>query len=482
MRVFKAVTCPVCGCLCDDIELVVENKRIVGVKNGCSLCAAKFLGYNSQRLLKPLLRKNGKLVEATLDEAIRKAAGILSAANYPILYGWSSTSCEATRRGIELAEELGGIIDHTSAFFHGPSIMAIQDAGISTCTLGQIRHRADLIIYWGTNPLSSHPRHAERYTAFSEGRFRKSKLKAGSPKIRDATLKEKIYGTHRIASTAVPAAPSLADEAKSPAIPKQRRKVIVVDVKKTQSAEIADCFIQVEPNKDYELLQALRSLIKDEEISVDKAAGVPVEYLEEVADVMVNCNFGVFFFGLGLTMSKGRARNVEAALCLTRDLNTRTKFVIMPMRRLFNSIGVEEVFAWQTGYPYAVDFSLGHPRYNPGETSAIDVLLRKESDAALIVAFDLIANFPREAIEHLSNNPLIVIDQHLNSISQVADVVLPCAFAGVEAKGTAYHMDHVPLPLRRIVPPPKGCLVDEEILKRILDEVRRMKGKKTIHS
>ena len=35
---------------------------------------------------------------------------------------------------------------------------------------------------------------------------------------------------------------------------KSGRKMIVVDVRKTMTAEAADYFIQVEPNKDYEIL------------------------------------------------------------------------------------------------------------------------------------------------------------------------------------------------------------------------------------
>jgi len=176
-----------------------------------------------------------------------------------------------------------------------------------------------------------------------------------------------------------------------------------------------------------------------------------------------------------VTMSKGKLRNVDAALSLTRDLNAFTKFVIMPMRGHFNVSGADTVFAWQTGYPYAVDFSLGYPRYNPGETSVIDVLLRKESDAALVVASDPVSNFPRRAVEHLVRNPLVVIDPHLNATSQMADVVFPSAFVGIEASGTAYRMDHVPLPLKKVVEPPERVLPDEEILRRLLSEVRKVK-------
>jgi formylmethanofuran dehydrogenase subunit B len=478
--VVKPVTCPVCGSLCDDIELTIEDGRIVKVKKGCAMCESKFLGYDGEhRLLKPLIRKNGKLVKTSLKEAVGKAAQILAEANYPILYGWSSTSCEATRVGLELAEEVGGVIDNTAVVCHGPSILSIQDVGVPSCTLGQIRHRADLVIYWGSDPWSAHPRHIERYTAFSEGRFEKSAWRGYLTKIKALSVKKKVESAvRRVFLKPKPSASSLVRKEPPPSIFREGRKLMVIDVRRTKSAEMADYFIQVEPNKDYELLQAFRALIRDEEIEVDEVAGVPVEYLEEVADVMIRCDFGVLFFGVGLTMSRGKLRNIDAALSLIRDLNTRTKFVIMPMRGHFNVTGANTVFTWQTGYPYAVDFSLGYPWYNPGETSVMDVLLRKESDAALVAASDPVANFPRRAVEHLVKNPLIVIDPHMNATAQMADVVFPSAFVGIEAGGTAYRMDHVPLPLKKVVEPPRGVLPDEEILRRILSEIRKTRKRK----
>ncbi|MCW4008328.1 MAG: formylmethanofuran dehydrogenase subunit B [Candidatus Bathyarchaeota archaeon] len=483
MVVVKSVTCPICGSLCDDIELTIENNEVVKVKNGCALCESKFLGYKGEHRIKtPLIRKDGKLMPVSLDEAIHKAAEILANANYPILYGWSSTSCEAQRIGVELAEEIGGVIDNTAVVCHGPSILSVQEVGIPTCTLGQIRHRADLIIYWGCDPWSAHPRHLERYTAFTEGRFEKSDWKGYIQKVKAAAGKKKIESAVRRGVVKRPKAqPMLQHElvnAPPPTLMKEGRKLIVVDARKSMTAEMADYFIQVEPNKDYEVMQAIRALIRDQELDVDKVGGVPVEYLEEVADAMVNCNFGVIFFGMGLTQTAGKFRNIEVAISLIRDLNKRTKFVIMPMRGHFNVTGANVVFTWQSGYPYGVDFSLGYPRYNPGETTCMDILLRGESDATLVIAADPGATFPRRAVEHMAKTPLIVIDPHMNATAMLGDVVIPSAFVGIESEGTAYRMDHVPLPLKKVVDPPKGLLSDEEILRRILEEVRAIKAKK----
>jgi formylmethanofuran dehydrogenase subunit B len=57
----------------------------------------------------------------------------------------------------------------------------------------------------------------------------------------------------------------------------------------------------------------------------------------------------------------------------------------------------------------------------------------------------------------------------------MADVVFPSAFVGIEEEGTAYRMDRVPLPMKKLVDPPQTCSPDKEILQRILSEVRRIK-------
>jgi formylmethanofuran dehydrogenase subunit B len=175
---------------------------------------------------------------------------------------------------------------------------------------------------------------------------------------------------------------------------------------------------------------------------------------------------------MGLAQSQGKYRNIEATIRLVRDLNARTKFSIMPMKGHFNVTGADIVCAWQTGYPFGVDFSPGYPKYNPGETTAVEILKRRDSDAFLAVASDPVAGFPKAAVEHLVKNPLIVIDPHLNSTALMADVVFPCAIAGIETQGSAYRMDQVPLPLKKTVQPPNSILSDKEILERILEAVK----------
>ena len=366
-------------------------------------------------------------------------------------------------------------MDNTATVCHGPSIMGVQTVGIPGSTLGQLRHRADLIFYWASNPWDAHPRHPERYSMFSDGRFEKSTWVQYLSKLRGEMSKKKIQR----ASNLVLQKKFCFADCESEGLPcnmyQNKRRTIVVDVRKTKTADAADCFLQVEPGKDYELLQALRVLVNDGELDVDEVAGIPVETLEDLADVMVGCKLGVIFFGLGLTMTKGKHRNIDAAISLTRDLNNRTKFLIMPMRGHYNVTGANIVTTWQTGYPFAVDLSNGYPRYNPGETSSTSILVRDEADAMLVIASDPVAHFPKAASKNIAKHPLIVIDPEVTPTTMLADVVLPPAFVGIETEGTAYRMDHVPLPLKKVVEPPAGFISDQEILRRVLQKVRELK-------
>lgn len=423
------VLCPFCGALCDDIIVEVEDNKIIEVKEACETGVSKMMGH--ERIATPMIREDGKLRETTYEEAINKTAEILVNSLRPLMYGWGSTTCEADEKGVELAEELGAIIDNTTSVCHGPSILALQNVGLPSCTLGQIKNRADLIIYWGSNQAEAHPRHMSKYTSFPKGFFTKEGKKG--------------------------------------------KYVMVFDVRKTTTAEVADDFIKVAPGEDYHMLSALRMILAGgEDVVPSCVGGVPKEKLIEIVERMKNTRFGVLFFGMGLTQSKGRPYNVANAISLVRELNAHTKFVIMPMRGHYNVAGFNQVCAWTTGFAFAVDFARGQPWYNPGETSTVDVLNREECDSALIVASDPAAHFPRKSVEHLANIPLIQIDPCPSLTTELADVVMPAAIAGIEVEGTAYRMDGVPLRLRKLIEP--SHLSDEEILSRILSKVRELRG------
>ncbi len=423
--------CPFCGCVCDDITIVTENNKIIEAKHACKLGAAKIMGHH--RIKAPMMRKDkhSDFKEVSYDEAINEAAAILARSKRPLLYGWASALCEVHKKGILLAEELGAIIDNTATVCHGPSTLAVHEKGLPSSTLGQIKNRADVVVFWGSNPVHAHPRHMGRYSVFAKGFFSEKGRKG--------------------------------------------RKIIVVDVRKTETANIADEYIQVAQGSDYLVLSALRAILSGHADVVPAAVGgVSKEQLSKLVDTMKTARFGAVFFGMGLTQSQGRYKNIDNAISLITELNSFTKYVIMPMRGHYNVTGFGQVCSWETGFATAVDFSRGAPYYNPGETAANDLLMRKETDAAMIIAGDAGAHFPADSVRHLAKIPVVQVDPYWNPTTEVANVVIPVAICGVEVEGTAYRMDGVSLRFRKMIEPTHPT--DIEILEKITERVKEIRG------
>ena len=299
--------------------------------------------------------------------------------------------------------------------------------GKVTCTLGEVKNRADFIVYWGGNPAECHPRHFTKYTLTQKGRF----------------------------------------------VPEGRkgRTMVLVDIRETPSAKAADLFLQIRPGKDFEILTILRALLKKQPVDKESVAetGLTVDQLQDLVDRMKRARFGVIFFGMGVSMTRGKHMNSAAILRLAAELNAFTKFVCMPMQGHGNVTGSDMVLRWTTGYPFGISMARGYPRFNPGEFSTVDLLVRGDNDAALILGADPGATMPQPGIDHLARIPTIVLDPKVTHTSHLARVHITTAATGISAPGTVYRMDEVPLPLRPALQSPYPT--DEEVLRRIRQAV-----------
>jgi formylmethanofuran dehydrogenase subunit B len=396
------VACTVCGCVCDDLRLTIESERIAQAEGACWLAEPWFLGSHDQRPVAEIGQQ-----DIPLEKAVEYTADLLRRSRSPLIYGLSRSSTDGQQAAIALADHLGATIDTTASLGHAPSVIALQEAGESTCTLGEVRNRADLVIFWGSNPVDSHPRHLERYSVDPPGEF----------------------------------------------VPRGRadRTLVVVDVQPTRTSERADIFLQIEPGHDFEVLWALRGLLRGQTPEPVEGLGAPLDVLQDLVRRMKACRFGIVFFGLGLSRTPLGHRNVEALLRLVTDLNGFTRFYARRMRVSGDVAGADSVLAWQTGYPFSVNLARGYPRFNPGEFTAHDMLLRNEADACLLVGSFGVRRFTPAAVANLQRIPTIVLDPpNVNSLTPPT-VRFTTAIPGIHHAGTAYRMDEVPIPLRRVL-------------------------------
>ena len=422
------VICAGCADLCDDLTLTIEGDRIIGIDNDCPGARDFFLDY---RIGQHNSMVRGKGVG--WDEALKEAAAILTKARYPLIMGLSATAGEAQRRAVELAELLGGSLDVPYSAFYGSRALALQEVGECSCTLGEVKNRADLIIFWGSEPRETHPRHLTRYALDPPGMF----LPHG----------------------------------------RKDRTLFVVDVQRTPTAEEADFFLQVRPDTDYKVLVALRAMLKGSKLDSEEVAGIHVKELDSLLERMKACRYGIVFYGTGLSMSRGWDQNILALLLLVHDLNAFTRFNVMAMRGplgFANAAGAFKLLTWQTGYPFALNFARGYPQYNPGEFTASELLERRDVDAALVVGADPLSYLPPQAADALKKLPTVVLAPRLNESAKAATVFFPTATYGIGAKGTMFRMDRIPLRVRQVVDSPLPT--DEAVLLQLLSQLYGRQG------
>ena len=373
-------TCAGCGCACDDIEATVAGGRL-SVTRTCALGDAWF----AERAAGPMASIEGRA--ASVEEAADAAATILGQARAPLVYGLGQTSIEAQRQAVALAEALGAIVDPGGG--SGASL-AYQAIGSSTATFGEIRDRAELVVAWRADPAVTNPRLL--------GRLRLDRAARGS------------------------------------------RTLVVVDAARTATVEEADAFVELDAARAFEALWALRALVGRAPLDRDRAAELPLDALDELAEQLLGARHVAFLHG---------ALDEPGALALfslVRDLSRERHAVTLGLRGEGNARGAEDVLTWQTGFPAAVSFARGHPRANPGELSAAALLERGEVDAALVIACDALARLPG-----LRELPTVVIDARDTETAKAARVAFATAVEGIEVAGTAHRMDGVPVPLRALL-------------------------------
>lgn len=402
-RTIENVACTVCACICDDLKITVRDGVITAAEHACTLAAPWYSSPWTSTA--PSVRVKGN--PATLEQAISESAAILREARAPLFFGLSKSSTEGQRAAVALADKLGATIDTTASEGHAPSILALQQVGESTCSLGEIRNRADLVIYWGADPVTSHPRHMERYSM----------------------------------------------EARGMLIPNGRadRKLVVIDSKTTRTAEAADWFLEIAPGSDFDVLWTLRGLLQGVEPNADQTLGAPLEQLQQLAEMMKGCRCGVIFFGYGVAKHTMGHRNVEALLRLVIDLNKFTRFHARRLRNVGDVSGADSVLCWQTGYPFSVNLARGYPRYNPDEYSAGDVLANREADALVLIGTSRIESFSQAAQDHMRSIPTIVLDGINATMPLQPTVQFTTATYGIHRPGTAYRMDEIPIRLRPLI-------------------------------
>ena len=393
------VTCLACGCVCDDLKIQVSNGRVITAERTCSISEPLLVG--SLKAETGVAEIEGEKV--SLETAIERAAEILGSSSAPLLYGLAESTVEAQSAAIALADRLGATLDPALSPFHRASLIALQSVGISTCTLGEVKQRGDVVLFWGCDPAATHPRLFERFI--------------------DPPGKFVLDG----------------------------RQVVVLAAERNATFELADECLHIQPGSDFEVLTALRAIVAGVQIEEKSFGGIPYEQLHGLAAKLQAANYSVIFFGAGIAEHGDAPVSLESLFLLVRELNDSSRCAAIGLGGPL----AENVLTWQTGFPCAVNFAAGYPRYDPDAYSASRLLECGEVDAMLMIGSKGFEHLSKTARERLAGIPVILFETTRNTLigkkHTTPMVRMSVAQAGMHCDGSVFRMDGVPLPIRPII-------------------------------
>jgi formylmethanofuran dehydrogenase subunit B len=360
--------------------------------------------------------------EASRHDAVAAGAQVLAAARRVGVLVGPDLSCQAQREAVALADLCRAFVDTVASGAARATTLSSQAMGRATTTLGELRNRADVLVFWDTDG-SRHPRFAERYAPDPPGLY----------------------------------------------VAKGRGGRVVVTVAVHQPAwPGADVVVRIRPEEELAALAALDALARDPDASI----GLEPQFAgaRQLARIITVGRYVGLVFDGDADASHASAARADALWRLSQALNHRTRGAALALRGGGNRSGAEAVLTAATGYPFAVDFSRGSPRYRPHDSTFSGASSPPGQGAFDVAVLLGDTRDVGEAVTSAGDTTIAIGPQVSQGPFARGRVVIDTARAGVHEGGTALRMDDVPLPLRAVLPGPGAAV---EAITELVEAVRR---------
>jgi formylmethanofuran dehydrogenase subunit B len=413
-KLYRDVACPFCSLLCDDLSIKNVKGKLSVERQGCAKAIKNF--ERNEPAVSPTIHGE----KTSVEEAINHAASILRNAKQPLFAG-SSTDVDGSRELMALAEKSGAIIDHV----HGDGMMnnthVLQNKGWIMTTLTEVKNRADLVIFVGTDASSHYPRFFERLI------WNQASLAGLKRNARDIVYIGEGLDT-------------------SSGVNPNRKK---------------PSYIKCSKKEINETIAVLRAILNSAKIQSENFPPRRLSALKRLSESISNANYGVIVWDASEFPAEDGDITIQTISELLKELNQISRFAGLSLGGNNGGTSFMNVCAWQSGYPLRVNYSRGHPEYDPFSYSTKKILHEKTADAMLwLSSFATSLSMPR------TEAPTIVLSRPAKKISQDAEVYFPVGVPGIDHRGTLMRTDSVvSLPLQKLRD--NGLPAGSEILNRI---------------
>jgi formylmethanofuran dehydrogenase subunit B len=337
--------------------------------------------------------------------AAAAAARLLREANAPLLYGLSA-DLAGVRALLELAERVGGAVDHANSAALLANASVARASGWVTATFGEVANRADLILLVGGDPARNFPRFHERLTANAVPLYR-----SGAPAVAYLGPREEAPETAGLAA-----------------------------------------FVAREDLLD--ALGVLAALLRGSapRRPPERFAVAP---LALIAERLAGARYGAIVWDATAFMPSEAEMAVELLAAMLRELNVKTRCVGLPLGGSENGIGAMQAALWQVGWPLRLGFSGGAPAHDPWRFDGRRRIEAGETDLLVWVAALAQEAPPAAAC------PVIAIVADDVALPAPAAVEIRVGIPAIDHAGAIFRSDTViALPLQATRPSDRPSVAD----------------------
>ena len=479
---YVATTCPYCGTGCS-FNLVVQDGKVVGTApyrrspvNEGKVCpkgtyAHEFVN-SPDRLTKPLIKKDGKFVEATWDEAYDLIAQKFKSYK-PDEFAALASARVSNEENYLLMKFARGVmksrhVDHCARLCHASTVAGLAGAfgsGAMTNSIGDIAE-SKCVFVLGSNTFEQHPLIGRKIV----------QAKKNGAKV--------IYADPRYTATARQA------DLYMPFVSGSDVAILNGLMQEIIKNGWEDKEFIAKRTKDYEKLKEV--VMKDAYSleNVSKISGIPVESLKQAAEWLGTAKPGAILYSMGITQHTTGVDNVKSVANIQMLLGNLGKpgAGVNALRGQNNVQGACDMGALPvvfTGYQKVIDEAahkkfadawgfpdgICEPKNGYEVTVMMDVLTEKPGELKCMYIMgenpmlsDPDLNHVRHALESLEF--LVVQDIFLTETAELADVVLPAA-CYAERDGTQTSTERRVQMWRKAQNPPGEAKEDWKIISEL---------------
>ncbi|UCH03640.1 MAG: formylmethanofuran dehydrogenase subunit B, partial [Candidatus Thorarchaeota archaeon] len=162
------IVCTGCSLLCDD-AVAEEKKGEVKSLGLCRLGHAYLESAAKHTEVSATVNDGKNQTDVSLDEALEKAAEVLTSGERCLLLGWSHSTDETVREGLALAASLHAFFDTDASIGLAQALSHEIHSMKLDIDLEYVRNNGEFVIYWGSDPTESSHRHSSRFAVLPRG-------------------------------------------------------------------------------------------------------------------------------------------------------------------------------------------------------------------------------------------------------------------------------------------------------------------------